>query len=522
MTADPLSPLAPGQPFPTQAARWNAVFEAARRQRQASNTTPRPGSLGWGGVVEAFGLNDTGGDLREFRPVTATAAGGYELPENDTAWQRAPLLTLSEFTATDDVVCVTLEAIPDGEIGRVAVLGAVLCDVNVLDEGHEFAAPVVGDVDRLRSAESGPVRILHIPAGEGSTRRCVVLLGGGGGGTATDMATRYASGLVSGTSNSGNPPQPQNLGRGVKIFNDGFVVFSSPPSLLTGVSEPLYPNGGEVEHAKIKQLWVVHNNQFSFATHGSPQPPAGANPDSYTRPLTGMVTSFGGDTQTSGNAGENYLGLIVQTGGLTPLSGLGVGYLAGVSPPGEPPTRQCGPQRITERLGRTYGYLKVLAHSPSDYQTEAFTTVQYCVQGGGKLYGGMTRNTLPGEGLKIVGGIVYDSDSGTSPISPPPTLPPSPPVVAPPPPTSPLPPPIKVPPALPPGTPGAVPLPATDSPTVGTVGQQLIRARTAAEIWRISGNPIARSPNGTPFRLVPNDAGTALTMEPFTPDESEA
>jgi hypothetical protein len=38
---------------------------------------------------------------------------------------------------------------------------------------------VTGDTDRLRSGTTGPVRILHIPDGEGSTRRCVVLLGGG-------------------------------------------------------------------------------------------------------------------------------------------------------------------------------------------------------------------------------------------------------------------------------------------------------------------------------------------------------
>jgi hypothetical protein len=179
MTADPLSPLVPGLPFPVEAVRWNAVFDAVRRQRGAPTTTPRRGELGWGGVVEVMGLNDTGADLREYRPVTATDAGGYELPTNDTAWQRAPLLTLSDFTATDDIVFVTLEAIPDGQVGRVAVLGTVLCDVEVTDTGHKFAEPAAGDTDRLHSATSGPVRIIHIPDGEGSTRRCVVFLGGG-------------------------------------------------------------------------------------------------------------------------------------------------------------------------------------------------------------------------------------------------------------------------------------------------------------------------------------------------------
>jgi hypothetical protein len=184
--ADPLAPLAPGNPLPTSAATWNPILAAARDRRQRPRPNlPGSGSKFGGGRVEALALNDTGADLDPFKPAAVTAAGGYTVT-NDTGyeWQRQPLLTLTTPTGAGSHVAVTLEAIPDGEIGRVAVAGWTLCDVDVSDAGHGFAGPTT-DTDALVSGTAGPVRI--VATGTGTARRTqVYLFAGAGAGQCAD------------------------------------------------------------------------------------------------------------------------------------------------------------------------------------------------------------------------------------------------------------------------------------------------------------------------------------------------
>jgi hypothetical protein len=181
--------VAPGDRLNIRAATWNALGDLLRKDKQGQPKDSRRESLRWGGVVEAMALNSTGADIREYKPATVTDAGGYELPTNDSAWQRKPLLTIDVPGATTDFVVVTLEAIPSGQIGRVAVAGVVLCDVDT-SAGSDYGTPAVGDTDRLTGGTSGPIRILHVPASVGSTKRCVVSLSdqtasvSGGGGVA--------------------------------------------------------------------------------------------------------------------------------------------------------------------------------------------------------------------------------------------------------------------------------------------------------------------------------------------------
>lgn len=200
MSADPLQPVQPGQPLEIPAAAWNALTEMAKRERQGQPTAARKDPLGWGGVIEVQALNDTGDDLREYQPakISSTAVGGYELPTNDTVWQRRPLFTLEVPDATTNFVAVALEAIPDGAIGRVAVGGAVLCDVDVTG-GDQYATPAVGFTTKLTGGTTGSIRILHKPATGGSTYRCVVFLGDqfdatGGGGANGEQEHQFASG----------------------------------------------------------------------------------------------------------------------------------------------------------------------------------------------------------------------------------------------------------------------------------------------------------------------------------------
>lgn len=175
---DPLTPVAPGQPLSISARAWNLVTDAARDHRQNGRPdAPGGRGLAWGGVIEVRALNSTGADLREFRPATVTGVGGYELPTAAGEWQRQPLLTLGVPASASDFPVVTLEAIPAGAIGRVAVEGIVLCDVNVGSTGSApYASPTPGSTDSLTGSGSGNVRVIHVPDGEGSTRRCVVHL----------------------------------------------------------------------------------------------------------------------------------------------------------------------------------------------------------------------------------------------------------------------------------------------------------------------------------------------------------
>jgi hypothetical protein len=208
MASDPLSPVVRGQVVSITASAWNEVMATARDHRQPRRPDRPVRQRQITGVVEAVALNSTGAALREFRPAAVTAAGGYDVTgDAGYDWQRRPLLTLGTPTGPDDHIVVTLEAIPAGEMGRVAVAGTVLCDVHLNDSGHGYASPTT-NTTALESAEGGSVRILHKGTGS-STRRCVVYLFSPTGGVAgcdypmlfrIQVGTGKTTAVVSGTS----------------------------------------------------------------------------------------------------------------------------------------------------------------------------------------------------------------------------------------------------------------------------------------------------------------------------------
>lgn len=173
---DALSPVVIGQRIESRADTWNLILDAARAHRQGGCRGQSSGYLSYGGVVEALALNSTGANLAAYKPATVTAAGGIDVTgDGGPPWQQAPLLTLGVPAAATDFVVVTLDAIPDGAIGRVAVAGACLCDVHVNSSGHAFANPTT-NTTALESAATGQIRVLHKGTGS-STRRCAAYLG---------------------------------------------------------------------------------------------------------------------------------------------------------------------------------------------------------------------------------------------------------------------------------------------------------------------------------------------------------
>jgi hypothetical protein len=174
---DPLARVTPGSPLKISATAWNLFTAAARDWQQGRPDQPavvkRPS-----GYVEAIALNDTGADLDAFKPAKVTAAGGYDLTDYQSAghWSRRPLLTIGTPGAATDIVAVTLEAIPDGKIGRVAVAGWCACDVDVTSSAHKYARPGT-TTDALASAASGPIRILNTGSGTAVRTACYLFFG---------------------------------------------------------------------------------------------------------------------------------------------------------------------------------------------------------------------------------------------------------------------------------------------------------------------------------------------------------
>lgn len=206
--ADPLAQVAPGSPLPTSAATWNGILAAAREFRQPERPLAGRGRTGGvPGTVEAIALNDTGADLGAYKPAAVVGAGGYDVTgANGYDWARRPVLTLDAPAATTDFVGVTLEPIPDGSFGRVAVGGVALCDVAIGSGSHGFANPAAGNTSELISATTGQIRLLHTGSG-GSTRRCVVYLGdqitGGGSGGSLSHNQQSLTSNVSLTGSTG-------------------------------------------------------------------------------------------------------------------------------------------------------------------------------------------------------------------------------------------------------------------------------------------------------------------------------
>jgi hypothetical protein len=92
-------------------------------------------------------------------------------------------------------LAVCLAPIDGGKIGRAAVLGVVVCDVEVTDTGHQFADIDPANLFNMVSAETGPARLLHVD-GTGTYKTLVLLQGDVGGGTAEAASCSWLSGLA--------------------------------------------------------------------------------------------------------------------------------------------------------------------------------------------------------------------------------------------------------------------------------------------------------------------------------------
>jgi hypothetical protein len=86
-----------------------------------------------------------------------------------------PVFGCSAPASASDFVAITTGPVEGGKVGRAVVSGVAVVSVEVTDAGHRYAAPVAGDLFKLKSAAAGPAYLLA-PAGAG-TYHTLVLLG---------------------------------------------------------------------------------------------------------------------------------------------------------------------------------------------------------------------------------------------------------------------------------------------------------------------------------------------------------
>lgn len=190
---DPFAPVSPGDDLSVSAVAWNAALAVGLAHRQPPRPDPPATRRTVNGRVEQLALNSTGADLAFGKPAAVTAAGGYDLADTARAlaWLRNGLITLGEPASDTDFVAVTVQPIPAGKVGWVAVAGLALSDVDV-SGGDLFGRPTPGSTASLTGTDSsGPIRILDVPDGSGTVRRCAVLIGGGAWQPLPDYPLRF-------------------------------------------------------------------------------------------------------------------------------------------------------------------------------------------------------------------------------------------------------------------------------------------------------------------------------------------
>lgn len=169
-----------GQPFTPSARAHNEFIDAATAIKQRQRI---PGASRVNGVFpEGLVLvkNDSEEDANAF-DVLGIDATLFTPAENLGEFQRNPVLSCSTPVVPDHTgkFVILYEAIPAGNIGRAWLHGTCRVQIDVGDEGDEFADVADGIATKLTSGSSGGVQILHIESGTG-TKWAVVRFGASG------------------------------------------------------------------------------------------------------------------------------------------------------------------------------------------------------------------------------------------------------------------------------------------------------------------------------------------------------
>lgn len=169
MTANRSDYVQAGEAFRPSASLWNEFVDAAAissQERLGRTGAGQPGA--WGEPANLVRVkNTTGSAIPSHRAVKPTSVL-TDITEG-REFTRHPVLVVSLPAAETDLVFVTLDPIPNGEIGRAAVMGMALIELSVSSTSHLFAKPASGGVG-LVSAPRGPIRLVIAPSATGTVK----------------------------------------------------------------------------------------------------------------------------------------------------------------------------------------------------------------------------------------------------------------------------------------------------------------------------------------------------------------
>ncbi len=126
-----------------------------------------------GRAIQLRVKNTSGGHMTRFSLCQLSS----EVISVDTTEQgkRDPSLVCADpvWPSVCGTFAVLLEPIPDGKFGVVAISGVCIADVDMVLAGDRRAAPDPSDPTRLRSCDTGEVRLLGTTTGTGVKKRIV-------------------------------------------------------------------------------------------------------------------------------------------------------------------------------------------------------------------------------------------------------------------------------------------------------------------------------------------------------------
>ena len=191
-----MNKVRPGDPVAISAATWNEMLDAAAL---AKETKRRGAGIPDGldvGIVRV--RNETDEDLDRFAALSVGSGIGVTPEKNELAFQNEPAVLCGEIYGGDGPWVVLQEPVPAGRIGRAMLFGVTPAQVDVADDGHEFAEPVVDNVaGAIRSAASGTTRILWKKGGTG-LQWCLLHVGAGSGAAEPSVCPAVVQGFSAG------------------------------------------------------------------------------------------------------------------------------------------------------------------------------------------------------------------------------------------------------------------------------------------------------------------------------------
>ena len=191
-----MNKVRPGDPVAISAATWNDVLDAAALAKGSRRTGAGILDGLEPGIVRV--KNATDEDLDRFAALSVAHGIGVTPEKNVLAFQNEPAVLFGRIWSGDGAWVVLQEPVPSGKIGRAMLFGVTPAQVDVADDEHEFAEPIVDNVaGAIRSAASGTARILWKKGGTG-LQWCLLHVGAGSGAAEPSVCPAVVQGFSAG------------------------------------------------------------------------------------------------------------------------------------------------------------------------------------------------------------------------------------------------------------------------------------------------------------------------------------